>query len=376
MKIRDILIQNNEEKVPVGETPYIEIGDIDIVNKNYIYKDKPSVKGAKYAYKDSIIVSTVRPTRGAISIIQEEKIAVSSGFAILKVDETKCLTKYLFNYINSPKFLEYLGFQSTGSTYPTCSKEDILSYEINLPTIEQQRKIIKEFEYIYSLIKNREEQINYFNSLIKSKFINIFGNPITNEKKWNVTKLSELGTLKNGMNFNRDDDGYKIKFLGVGEFKYGCNIDENSLLQELSLSEKPKEELLLKEGDIVFVRSNGSKELVGRSVLICNLKFETTYSGFCIRFRNESNLVNSNFLINLFQLEDFKKALLKDSRGANINNINQQMLSNIDVILPPLEIQNKFSDMTLIIKENIEICQNQITDLQILTNKKMYDYFN
>ena len=93
-------------------------------------------------------------------------------------------------------------------------------------------------------------------------------------------------------------------------------------------------------------------------------------------FRNESNLINPNFLIKLFQLNEFKKSLLKDSRGANINNINQQMLSNINVIIPPLEIQNEFSNLVLNIKENIKICVKQIDDLQMLLNKKMNDYFN
>lgn len=289
-------------------------------------------------------------------------------------DKNSYLTEYIFILLTNK--INELKRQSIGAVIKYIKLENLANIKIPIITIEKQQKIVDSINNMNRLIKFKEDTIIDYNKYIESKFYEIFGNPIINEKKWNTAKLSELGNLKNGMNFHKDDNGYKIKFLGVGEFKYGDIIDKSSILQELTLSEKPKEELLLKEGDIVFVRSNGSKELVGRSVLISNIKYETTYSGFCIRFRNESDLINPNFLIKLFQLNEFKKSLLKDSRGANINNINQQMLSNINVIIPPIEIQNEFSNLVLNIKENIKICVKQIDDLQMLLNKKMNEYFN
>ena len=180
--------------------------------------------------------------------------------------------------------------------------------------------------------------------LVKSRFIDMFGDPVINTKNWNMKKLGELGYFKNGMNYKQSDSGFNIKFLGVGEFKYGNRINNSNILPMLELQEKPNDEYLLKDGDIVFVRSNGSKELVGRSVLIEELEQDSTYSGFCIRYRNESNEVKPEFLINLFSDEGFKNYFKKDSRGANINNLNQQMLSNLNIILPPIELQNEFAD--------------------------------
>lgn len=172
----------------------------------------------------------------------------------------------------------------------------------------------------------------------------MFGDPVINTKNWEISKLGELGYFKNGMNYKQSDSGFNIKFLGVGEFKYGNIINNSNILPTLELQEQPKDEYLIKGGDIVFVRSNGSKELVGRSVLIKELEEDTTYSGFCIRYRNQSDEIMPEFLISLFSDEGFKSYFKKDSRGANINNLNQQMLSDLNIIMPPIELQNQFSD--------------------------------
>lgn len=184
----------------------------------------------------------------------------------------------------------------------------------------------------------------------------MFGDPVINSKGWDIKDLGTLGYFKNGMNYKQSDSGFNIKFLGVGEFKYGNKIDSSNMLPTLELQEEPNEEYLLKKGDIVFVRSNGSKELVGRSILVRKLAKKTTYSGFCIRYRNQFEEVTTDFLIHLFADENFKKSLKKDSRGANINNLNQQMLSSLKIIVPPLELQNQFVDfVTQVDKLKFEI---------------------
>ena len=180
MLIRNLLNDNLNEKVKIGTVPYIEIGDINIETKKYSLKDKGAVGGAKYAYKNNILVSTVRPTRGAITIVNENKIAVSSAFTILNVNEKICNYRFLFYYLNNENFFEYLGSNSKGATYPTCSKDDVLDYEIILPDIDTQNKIVSLFDNITKNIFLKNEQINLCNNLIKSQFVEMFGDPVFN----------------------------------------------------------------------------------------------------------------------------------------------------------------------------------------------------
>ena len=168
----------------------------------------------------------------------------------------------------------------------------------------------------------------------------MFGdNPIDNGK-WKLEKLGNLGSCKNGMNFSYEDNGFEINCLGVGDFKDNSVISNCEELPIISLNEKPSEEYLLKDNDIVFVRSNGNKELVGRSVLI-HPSVITTFSGFCIRFRLSSDEVNSLFLLQFLKMPNTRKNMT--GRGANIQNLNQQILSNLNIPVPPMSLQNNFA---------------------------------
>lgn len=93
-------------------------------------------------------------------------------------------------------------------------------------------------------------------------------------------KLRQLGSLKNGLNFSHSDDVANIKFLGVGCFKDNMILSEVDDFADEHIDFEISEEYLLSNGDIVFVRSNGSKELVGRSIMVENIDYPVTFSGF------------------------------------------------------------------------------------------------
>lgn len=114
------------------------------------------------------------------------------------------------------------------------------------------------------------------------------------------------------------------------------------MFSDIITVEKISEEYMLKDGDIIFVRSNGSKELVGRAVMVKNVNYPLTYSGFCIRFRNtRMDIIDSDYLLYFFRSLNFRKQLEKYSQGSNINNVNQELLSQIDFTFPNIELQRK-----------------------------------
>ena len=176
--------------------------------------------------------------------------------------------------------------------------------------------------------------------IAKSRFIEMFGDNPTENGNWKIEKLGMLGACKNGMNFSYEDNGFEINCLGVGDFKDNSVISDCENLPVISLNEKPSDEYILKNNDIVFVRSNGNKELVGRSVLI-HPTVLTTFSGFCIRFRLTSKEINPLFLLQFLKMPNTRKNMA--GRGANIQNLNQQILSVLNTPVPPIDLQNDFA---------------------------------
>lgn len=176
---------------------------------------------------------------------------------------------------------------------------------------------------------------------LTARFVEMFGDPIENNYGWPVHALLELGNCKNGMNFSDKDSGVEIHCLGVSDFKDLSVIHRTDELDLISLNKMPDKEYLLRNGDIVFVRSNGNKDLVGRSVAVYPGDIPTTFSGFCIRFRRESSEVETPYLLQFFKNQSIRKKM--QGRGANIQNLNQKILGSLSVPIPPHELQEQFA---------------------------------
>ena len=168
----------------------------------------------------------------------------------------------------------------------------------------------------------------------------MFGDPIENPFEWETAGLTTLGNCKNGMNFGANEKGVEIRCVGVGDIKDIDRIETLNSLTLLSLNELPSKEYLLENGDIVFVRSNGNKNLVGRCVAVYPGSHPLTFSGFCIRFRKTDESISTTYLLQLLKQPSVRAKLV--GRGANIQNLNQKMLAALDIPLPPISLQKEY----------------------------------
>lgn len=150
--------------------------------------------------------------------------------------------------------------------------------------------------------------------------------------------LAQLGTFKNGLNFSAQKVSSGCKMIGIPDFgdKYIADIRELNEIDKSIVSD----EYLLRNGDILFVRSNGNKALVGRAMLIQDISEDVTFSGFCIRFRPDTKKVSPLYLLYLFKSPFFKKYFSK-TQQTSINNLNQEVLGGIEIDLPGRGKQEK-----------------------------------
>ena len=279
--------------------------------------------------------------------------------------------RYLYHYLSAKT--EYLNSLGRGATFKEISKSIVENIEIPLPSLEEQRKLADQFEQIKQLISLRKMQIYKLDQLVKSRFIELFGDPVTNERGWHVKPLLEMGSCKNGMNFHYEDNGVEINCLGVGDFKDHTTINDTSLLPTVSLNEMPYDEYLLKDDDIVFVRSNGNKSLVGRSVAVYPGLVPTIFSGFCIRFRKTDDTIVIPYLLQVLKAESIRQKMV--GRGANIQNLNQQILGTLVIPVPPIILQNQFAEfIKQVDKSKFDLMQS-LEKLETLKKSLMQQYF-
>ena len=184
-------------------------------------------------------------------------------------------------------------------------------------------------------------------------------------------KLSEIGTFKNGLNFSAERVLSGCKMIGVPDFgdNYLAKLDGLKEVDEDIVNT----DYLLQDNDILFVRSNGNKNLVGRAMLIEKIKEKVTFSGFCIRFRITNNNVNPLYMLYLFRSPLFRK-LFSSTQQTSISNLNQEILGNIEVEMPTIGQQNRIvkiiHGITRKIENNKRINDNLEQQLMLL-----YDYW-
>ena len=256
------------------------------------------------------------------------------------------------------------------------STEWLKNYTIPVPPREEQERIVEEVEWVRGVIEKKREQLKELDALAQSIFYEMFGNPVENEKGWTVKKLGEIANFKNGLNFKKTETVREYLFLGVSDFKDKSvisNVDEYS---SILIDEDFSEEFLLKDGDIVFVRSNGSKELVGRNVLIYTINEKIVYSGFCIRCRFISVDIMPLYANNLLSTPNIKQLIKALGRGANISNLNQGMLEHIPIVLPPLALQQEFANNIEQIEKQKQLIKESILQIEELFNSRMDYYFS
>ena len=248
------------------------------------------------------------------------------------------LPAYLYYVIKARHLEKYF----SGATIPHIYFKDYKNEQFDLVNFEKQKQIVHKLKVIEKIMTNLNDELKLFDELIKARFVEMFGDPILNEKGWKTKSLLDMGNCKNGMNFHYDDKGVEISCLGVGDFKDLSVIDNTKELNIVSLNKMPSEEYLLKDGDIVFVRSNGNKDLVGRCLAVYPGNIPTTFSGFCIRYRKDDNELTVPYILRALKMESMRRKMV--GRGANIQNLNQQILGMLVIPIPPIGLQEQFAD--------------------------------
>lgn len=195
--------------------------------------------------------------------------------------------------------------------------------------------------------------------------------------KWDYIRLEEIADFRNGVNFTSDSFGTGIKVINVADFKDKMFPDYESL-GELDSEAKWSKECFLQENDVVFVRSNGNKNLIGRSIFIKHLPkdVKVTFSAFCIRLR--FTIVESicpEFYLYLFKSPLFRGILSQFGNGTNISNLNQDILNRMLIPKPALATQQKIASILSAYDELIENNKQRIKLLESMAEEIYKEWF-
>jgi type I restriction enzyme S subunit len=192
--------------------------------------------------------------------------------------------------------------------------------------------------------------------------------------RWPLVPLGTLAEFRNGINFSKANFGSGIKVIGVSDFQNNVMASFDNL-EQINPEGVVRKEHLLKNGDILFVRSNGNRDLIGRSMFVDGLHDGITHSAFSIRLRFVTETCHPRFYAYLFRSHLIRQALSLHGGGTNISNLNQDILGRLQVPLPPKSVQCKLASILTAYDDLIENNTRRIEILEDMAQMIYREWF-
>lgn len=252
--------------------------------------------------------------------------------------KSNILPEYLY-YVVSYKHLEKY---FTGTTIPHIYFKDYKNEKFNLDSLDMQKKIVDILSKCEGIIKSRNRELELLDELVKARFVEMFGDPVTNPMGWEFVTIREVVTeVRYGTSKPAVENG-KYPYLRMNNLTVDGRLDLNDL-KYIDIPKDEVEKCIVRKGDILFNRTN-SIELVGKTAVF-DLADDMVIAGYIIRVRLNEKIL-PEVLAQYMNLEVLKNIFRSMAKGAvNQANINAQELQNVKVYIPDMKLQKQFIEV-------------------------------
>ena len=293
---------------------------------------------SEFNHKNPVITVTCRgATCGTINITVHKSYVTGNAMCL---DDMRsdiymeylyyCLKHYNFNNVIS------------GSAQPQITRQGMEKIYVTIGSHNEQMDIVDKLKKVENVIGLRKRELKQLDTLVKSRFAEMFGDPIRNPKGWKVVTIGDIVTEVRYGTSKPAVEGGKYPYLRMNNLTADGHLDLNDL-KYIDISDDEVEKCVVRKGDVLFNRTN-SIDLVGKTAVF-DLQDDMVIAGYIIRVRLNEKIL-PEVLSQYMNLEALKDILRSMAKGAvNQANINAQELQSIRVYVPDIELQKQFVEM-------------------------------
>ena len=301
--------------------------------------------------------------------------AYQRTYIIESNNKEKLLVRYLYYFLD--KYVETLREQSIGGVIKYIKLGNLTEAHIPLPPLDKQRKIVAVLDKVSGLNAKRRQQLDKLDELVKSRFIEMFGDPITNEMGWKKVQLSTcIESIDNGKSLVCDASARQgnwpaVLKLSAATYGFYRPEENKAMLDENQFAE----DAAVRVGDLLFTRKN-TPELVGMCAYVYDTPSRLMMPDLIFRL-NTTNRCNKVFLWKLINHNLFRDCIQAIATGSakSMSNISKERLLNLEIILPPAELQEQFAVFVTQTDKSKLAIQKSLDKLEILKKSLMQKYF-
>ena len=330
----------------------IRIIRIANVQKGYIEENAPafypidSVGLEKYMLEEGDLLMSLTGNVGRVACLQKEMLpaALNQRVACLRLKVDRITKGFLFHILNSDFFEQQCVQASNGVAQKNISTEWLKDYEIPLYSIEEQLKITDILDKVRRIIISRNDELSALDNLIKARFVEMFGNPDINEKKWNEYKMEQLCEVGSSKRIYQNDQSLTgIPFLRISDLvnrmdtgSKGCDL----FIPEELFGKLKKQGLVPVRGDILLT----ARGTLGRCYIIQDEDEFYFQDGMITWLSKYDEKITPLYISYLFEMPGFRKQIDSLQAGSTVAYLSISMTKKLNVMTPPIELQDQFAD--------------------------------
>ena len=257
-----------------------------------------------------------------------------------------------------------------GATMKHIVKKDFDKILIPYPPLSEQQSIVSELDKINELISLKKAQLSDLDALAQSIFYDMFGDPIVNEKGWEVKKLGEISEIGTGSTPNRKTESFYIGNIPWIKSTEVCNCAIFETQEHISSDALEKSNCTIYPANTILIAMYGQGKTRGQ-VAIMKIAACTNQAVAAVL---PSNNIESVFLYK--HLQFMYQSIRSMARGGNQENLNLSLVKSITVLLPPLSLQQDFAKKIELIEQQKAQISSTIKDLETLLASRMQYWFD
>lgn len=295
--------------------------------------------------------------------------AYQRTYVIEGKEDSQISIRYLYYFLD--KYVETLRNQSIGGVIKYIKLGNLTEAPFPLMSLEIQKKVVSNLDKITLLIEKRTKQLNLLDELVKSRFVEMFGDPVSNPKGWEKVSLSNIAELKIGpfgsLLHKEDYCEGQHPVINPSHIVDGKIVFD----EELTVNDSKYDELCayrLQIGDVVL----GRRGEMGRCAVVNSPNMLCGTGSLIIRPHSE---LRADFIQKIISFPTFKKTIEDMAVGQTMPNLNVPIVSNFQIIKPPVEVQIRYYDFVAQVDKSKLAVQKSLEQLEILKKSLMQAYF-
>lgn len=333
----------------------------------HITEEGKEKTGLSYLPTGTVILSSRAPI--GKTAIAGCKMCCNQGFKNLICSDA-IYNEYLYFFLKSKT--DYLNSLGRGATFKEISKSIVENIEIPLPEVNQQKEIAEKFKKLEQLISLRKQQLAKLDELVKARFVEMFGDPVTNPKGYEKYKLENLARkISDGVHSKPDYTETGRPFLSVVNINKGvinfknCKYVSEDAYQKMIKSTHPE------RGDVLYTKvgaTYGIPAYVDTDIAFC------LYVSVCL-IKPKREVINPRFLSLSMEMPYVKHQADRRIKGIGVPDLHLNQISEFEILCPPLKEQDIFIYFVERLDGEKRVVQQSLEKLELMKKALMQEYF-